>query len=662
MNINLPPSLAERTRWQVHPQDANSGPGEFVLYWLHNAHRGHENPALDVAVRLARQNGLPLLVYQGLCETYPFASDRHHAFILQGARDVQRELLDRGIAYAFHLQRDQVRGPHLRDLVRCAAFLVTEEMPVLPLAGWLERLTIVTETPIACVDTTCVVPTQLLDQALTTPEAFRDATQPLYEERIDQDYVDEPADCLMYEGKLPFEPVDLQNACLSELIRMCRIDHSVAPVADTPGGSRAGYQRWADFKTRCLCHFSDHKDDIASPKGASRLSAYLHYGMISPFRVARESRSLNASVFLYDLLLLREMAFHFCMHHHETLDTFDALPKWASRSLLEHADDQRVNHFGWETMSRGRTGQPLWDACQRSLIKHGELHRTARIAWGKSFLPWVASPRRALQLCTDLNHRFALDGRNPASYGGILWCFGQFDSPAEPPQLVFGAVRPARIESIQKMVNLERFSGHIDRPIANHVPRVAIIGAGIAGLTAARTLHDHGIEIRVFEKSLGYGGRAATRTARPNESGVSKQPASSEIMSFDHGATFFVARDCRFTRHVHAWHELGLVAPWHGTVVQLNSQGIPSEKRCTSTRYVGVPGMNAIGKHLAKDLDVRLQSRVKVVHPIAGHRWRLEDDSGDRLGDFDMVLVNCPPAQASEILSGHTNLIDQLAH
>jgi deoxyribodipyrimidine photolyase len=97
----LPEHLQERCRWFLAPQSTLAG--EFVLYWMHHAVRGHENPALDVAICYARQLQLPLLVYHAICEEYPFASDRHHAFMIQGARDVERELSDLGVRYVFHL-------------------------------------------------------------------------------------------------------------------------------------------------------------------------------------------------------------------------------------------------------------------------------------------------------------------------------------------------------------------------------------------------------------------------------------------------------------------------------------------------------------------------------------------------------------------------------
>ena len=212
MDHSLPSHLAERFRWLVSPEQTVHGPGEFVLYWMHNALRAHENPALDVAICLARQNGLPLLVYHALSEDYPYASDRFHAFILQGQRDVQRELSDRNIDSYFHLQREGDRGPHLKSLTRRAAVLVTEEMPVHPLIGWMERLVAIASTPIAMVDASCVVPVGIVDKPYDRAFEYRNATKKLYEQRIDRPYPEQDIDVEMFDGALPFKPMDLQDA------------------------------------------------------------------------------------------------------------------------------------------------------------------------------------------------------------------------------------------------------------------------------------------------------------------------------------------------------------------------------------------------------------------------------------------------------------------
>ena len=103
--------------------------------------------------------------------------------------------------------------------------------------------------------------------------------------------------------------------------------------------------------------------------------------------------------------------------------------------------------------------------------------------------------------------------------------------------------------------------------------RVAVIGAGLAGLSAARTLRDQDHEVRVFDKGRGVGGRTSTRR--------------SKSFAFDHGAQYFTAHDERFGRLVASWQEAGIVAPWPARITVLENgacrAGIPR------TRYVGVP-------------------------------------------------------------------------
>lgn len=92
--------LRERSRRIV---DVAPARGAFVLYWMRVAVRAEENAALDVALEAANALGLPVVVYHAVAERYPYASDRHHTFILEGARDVACALSERGIAYVAHV-------------------------------------------------------------------------------------------------------------------------------------------------------------------------------------------------------------------------------------------------------------------------------------------------------------------------------------------------------------------------------------------------------------------------------------------------------------------------------------------------------------------------------------------------------------------------------
>lgn len=124
----LPAHLAER----LEPNAPAPRTGQFVIYWMRVAARATENPALDVALAAAKALRLPVFVYHALAERHRYASDRLHTFFLEGARDVQRALRERGIGYVFDLERPGPRAPALRRLAADAALVVTDFVPLPP--------------------------------------------------------------------------------------------------------------------------------------------------------------------------------------------------------------------------------------------------------------------------------------------------------------------------------------------------------------------------------------------------------------------------------------------------------------------------------------------------------------------------------------------------
>ena len=394
------------------------------------------------------------------------------------------------------------------------------------------------------------------------------------------------------------------------------------------------------------------------------MSAYLHFGMVSPFRIAREASECGAEKYLDELLIWREMSFHFCFYHADEIDSMDGLPEWARKTLDAHADDPREMNCSWETLARAKSTQPLWDACQRSLLKHGELHNNVRMTWGKALLPWTPSPGRALQLTMDLNHRYALDGRDPCSYGGVLWCYGQFDRPFSPESDVYGRVRTRDPQRHMQRLDLPKFTAVVDRPITKNPPRVAVIGAGLGGLIAARTLADHGLDVTVFDKSRGVGGRMATRKipdVRSSDLDISdsESPNDGIEVSFDHGAQYFTARDGRFCRYVQSWIHDGIVQPWLGRIVELAPGGKIVEEKSSTPRYVGVPWMNRVGKHLAKGLNVVLETPIDHVRH-RDDRWDVIASDAKSMGSFENVIVNCPPIQAESIIGDQSTITQKI--
>jgi len=640
----LPEGIGERSR--IPGQRDSALTGEFVLYWLHHAMRAHENPALDAAVAIANHRQLPLLVYQAVPERAPYASDRHHTFVLEGARDLQRQFRKRGINYSLHVERRGHRRKPLSALAERAAVVVTEDLPVRPWQGWTDKLATAISTPLVRVDTACVAPMLLVGRSYDRAFQFRQATQQLYEDRLDRDW--RVVDLVGRDSviDLPFEPVDLRNEDLSQLISECEIDHSIGRVPHTPGGTTAGYDRWNAFRRTGLIDYDRRRNDPLA-HGTSRLSAYLHYGMVSPFRIAREcseSGTRGSDKFLDELLIWRELAYAFCFYrsHHETLN---ALPKWAQDTLDKHSIDPRPVIHSWETLARGRTGEMLWDAAQKSLLIHGELHNNVRMTWGKALLEWTRDPETALSMMIDLNHRYALDGRDPASYGGILWCLGQFDRPFPPARPISGTIRTCSTADHAVRLDPERYLNHTTRSVSQPNFSVAVIGAGISGLMCARTLLDHGIDVKVFEKARGVGGRMSTRRTEDG-------------LQFDHGAQYFTVKDARFERYVKSWMADGVVDRWDSHVVTLND-GSWEPRQQDSSRFVAVPGMTALCRHLAADLHIQL--RIQVAPPVYRNgQWRLADREGTTLGDFDCVISTAPASQSMQLLEACPVLQDKI--
>jgi predicted NAD/FAD-dependent oxidoreductase len=244
----------------------------------------------------------------------------------------------------------------------------------------------------------------------------------------------------------------------------------------------------------------------------------------------------------------------------------------------------------------------------------------------------------------QLNHRYALDGSDPNSYGGLLWTLGLFDRPF-PEQAVVGRLRSRSTGAHARRLNTAHYRSRVTRPSSSSVLRIGVVGAGIAGLAAARTLQDHGHQVTVFEKSRGPGGRCATR--RYGDIG------------FDHGAQYFTARDPAFRRAVDAWQEVGIVTTWPArmaTVVDGRISPSPDDQQ----RFVAVPGMNALGKHLAADLDVQQQIRVAPPQREATG-WLLRSDEDKVLGTFDALIIATPAPQAVPLLQPHAPALARIA-
>lgn len=157
-----------------------------------------------------------------------------------------------------------------------------------------------------------------------------------------------------------------------------------------------------------------------------------------------------------------------------------------------------------------------------------------------------------------------------------------------------------------------------------------VVGAGIAGIIAARRLKKVGWEVRVLEKSKGFGGRMATRQI-------------GEAV-FDHGAQFFTVHSMFFRVLVESLQDEGVVKAW--------SRGFLNGDRILSLdgylRFFGSQGMSAVARHLAEPLEISLQEEVTGIVPEGSH-WQVSCKSGQRY-QASALIVTPPLPQALQLV------------
>jgi deoxyribodipyrimidine photo-lyase len=426
--------------------------------------RADSNHALAYAADAANRCKLPLLVYEAVTCSYPYASDRFHTFMLEAAPETERRLRAKGIGYVFYLRR-RASDPNdkLYLLARNAAAVITDDYPTFIARQHNASVPHKLDIPYCVVDSSCVVPMSLLNKreyaAYTIrPKIHRLLPQflkPVPEIRVDRPFTGPPPDF--------HTAVTADN--IPDLVASCEIDHTVKPSISFRGGRSVAEKHLDQFLRHKLRRYARERNE-PSAHATSGISPYLHFGQISALEVALAVRDyaaehkLIADEFLEELIVRRELAFNFARHAEDPA-SFDALPDWVRQTMAKHDRDPRDFVYTQEQFEQARTHDPLWNATQREMLLRGKVHGYYRMYWGKKISEWSATHADALRTMIYLHDRYALDGRDPNTYTNILWCFGLHDRPwTERP--VFGMLRYMGYDGMRRKTNVEAYLREID--------------------------------------------------------------------------------------------------------------------------------------------------------------------------------------------------------
>jgi hypothetical protein len=195
------------------------------------------------------------------------------------------------------------------------------------------------------------------------------------------------------------------------------------------------------------------------------ISAALHFGHLGIQEVVAAVLGRDdADDFLEQAVIRRELSFNLCFYnpHHASLL---ALPAWAKDTLDRHRRDRRKPVYAYEELERAATHDDVWNLAQRQLLVTGTIHNYLRMLWGKKIIEWSETPDAAHAAMVRLHDEYALDGRDPNTHAGILWCFGKHDRPfVERP--IFGKVRWMSSEQTRKKVRLQEIEDALARVTA----------------------------------------------------------------------------------------------------------------------------------------------------------------------------------------------------
>jgi len=473
--------------------ELNPGPprpqGRYVLYWMTWARRTGHNHGLEHALHWARELGLGLMVLEALRADYAWASPRLHSFVMQGMADTRRRLAGAGARVLSYVEPAPGAGRGLlAALAQDAALVVADQYPAFFIPRMLAAAAQKIDAPLTAVDSCGLIP--LAAPGRWFPNAYsmrRWLQKELLGHLAQAPDADPLAKGLPPAPRLPraitnrWPPARLAALAVGD----CRgVELPPGPEpAGLRGGEEAGQAAWRRFLAHGLDGYAQGRNQ---PGAASGLSPYLHFGHLSPHQVfaelaahqswaphltpanARGARrgwwgmSEDAEAFVDQLVTWRELGYGFC-HQRGDAQSLGLLPDWARKTLAAHAGDQREHLYAAEQFEAAATHDALWNACQRQLMAEGKIEGYLRMLWGKKILEWSPSPEAALATMTQLNNRWALDGRDPNSFSGIMWCLGLFDRAFGPRRRVMGTVRYMASANTQRKLKLadylRRFGG-----------------------------------------------------------------------------------------------------------------------------------------------------------------------------------------------------------
>jgi len=446
-------AVIEEERIQIL-NDLDIQNGLYVLYWMQQSQRAEYNHALEYAIQQANALHQPVVVCFGLMADYPESNLRHYTFMLEGLRDVEQALIERGIKFVMRYGNpDQIA----LELGQTASLIVCDRGYLRFQRQWRDTVAQAAPCRVVQVESEVVVP---VETASVKADYAARTIRPRIHRHLDRFLIALESTSVQHSSlKLDLKGLDLSN--IKAILSKLPLDQSVVPVSPLfSGGTTVAKQALEHFLTHAFAIYADHRNQPQTDD-VSYMSQHLHFGQISPIDLALQIRSMgdvprnNVDTYLEELIVRRELAMNF-VYYTPDYDAYSCLPNWAQTTLDKHRHDVREPCYSLEELDQAQTEDPYWNAAMREMKYTGYMHNYMRMYWGKKILEWTATPEEAFRRALFLNNKYFIDGRDPNSYTGVAWVFGVHDRGwRERP--IFGTVRYMAASGLQRKCDIDGY-------------------------------------------------------------------------------------------------------------------------------------------------------------------------------------------------------------
>lgn len=426
--------LKEQIKYLNEKKQKNS---PYVVYWMQNAQRVNFNHALLYAIKRANDLNKKLIVYFGLDITFKDANYRHFYFMLEGLKEVYEELSKRGIKFEILKTRPDLGAIEISSL---ATLMIVDKGYMNYEKQMRKNVADSIDCPLIEIETNVIVP---VSEVSNKEEYGAYTIRNKIMSKIDY-----------YAKRIVLD--DLNNKSISEVDFEELFEHiksaSYLSLGIYKGGYSEAIKHLNNFIVNKNQYYGEKRND-PSLDYQSNLSPYLHFGQISSLEIYLKLKS-NES-FIEELVVRRELAFNL-VYYNDKYDKYECLPNWALQTLDAHKVDKRKYIYSLKKLEDYETHDQAWNSCQKEMVLTGKMHGYMRMYWGKKIIEWTNTPEEAFFYMIYLNNKYNLDGRDPSSYAGILWCFGKHDRPWKERD-VFGSVRYMNYEGLKRKYKIEEY-------------------------------------------------------------------------------------------------------------------------------------------------------------------------------------------------------------